>query len=89
MSGLVLMASSSQAFQRTLEKFAAKYEAAGMKVSSSKSEAMVLNQKKVECSLQVGDESLHHFRGVMWVSCSQVMGGWSERWTDRLGLRQL
>ena len=34
---------------------AAECEAAGMKVSSSKSKAMVLNWKKVECSLRVRD----------------------------------
>ena len=41
-----------------LEQFAAESEVAGMKVSSSKSEAVDLNQKKVECSLWVRDESL-------------------------------
>jgi len=24
----------------------------------------------------------------IWVSCLRVMAGWSERWTDGLGLRQ-
>ncbi|KAK3568311.1 hypothetical protein QTP86_003822 [Hemibagrus guttatus] len=35
-----------------------KCEAAGMRVSTSKSEAMVLNRKKVACTLQVGGEFL-------------------------------
>ena len=43
--------------QRTLERFTVKCEAAGMKVGSSKSEAVVFNGKKMEYSLQVGDES--------------------------------
>ena len=47
--------------------------AAGMKVSISKSEAMVLNWKKVECSLQVRDESLpqaeeFNYLGVLFTS---------------------
>ncbi|KAK3531414.1 hypothetical protein QTP70_019258 [Hemibagrus guttatus] len=36
----------------------AECEAAGMRISSSKSEAMVLDQKKVACTLQVGGEFL-------------------------------
>ena len=39
---VVLMASTCQDLQRTLEQSAAECEAAGMKVSSSKSEAIVL-----------------------------------------------
>ncbi|KAK3517314.1 hypothetical protein QTP70_002959 [Hemibagrus guttatus] len=38
--------------------FAAECEAAGMRVSTSKSEAMVLDRKKVACTLQVGGELL-------------------------------
>ena len=41
-----------------MERFTAECEAARMKISSSKSRTMVLNRKKVECSLWVGDESL-------------------------------
>jgi len=44
--------------QHALHRFIAECEAAGMKVSSSKFEPMVLNRIKVECSLQVADESL-------------------------------
>jgi len=42
-----------------------------MKVSSSKFEAMVLNWKKVECSLRVGDESLPQtfkYLGILFTS---------------------
>ncbi|KAK3552841.1 hypothetical protein QTP86_022544 [Hemibagrus guttatus] len=41
-----------------LGRFAAECEAAGMRVSTSKSEAMVLDRKKVACTLQVGGEVL-------------------------------
>ncbi|KAK3542227.1 hypothetical protein QTP86_018788 [Hemibagrus guttatus] len=44
--------------QHALERFAAECEAAGMRVSTSKSEAMVLDRKKVACTLQVGGEVL-------------------------------
>ena len=55
---VVLLASSSHDLQRTLERFVADCEAGRMRVSSFKSEAMVVNRKQVECSLRVGDESL-------------------------------
>ena len=44
---VVLLASSSQDLQHPLDRFIAECEAARMKVSSSKSEAMVHNWKKV------------------------------------------
>ncbi|KAI3372225.1 hypothetical protein L3Q82_022666 [Scortum barcoo] len=43
---VVLLASSSQDLQHVLERFAAECEAAGMRISTSKSEAMVLDQEK-------------------------------------------
>ncbi|KAK3506344.1 hypothetical protein QTP70_005033 [Hemibagrus guttatus] len=44
--------------QHALGRFAAECEATGMRVSTSKSEAMVLDRKKVACALQVGGEVL-------------------------------
>ncbi|KAI3360206.1 hypothetical protein L3Q82_014515 [Scortum barcoo] len=41
-----------------LERFAAECEAAGMRISTSKSEAMVLDRKRVACPLRVGGEVL-------------------------------
>ncbi|KAK3541007.1 hypothetical protein QTP86_010128 [Hemibagrus guttatus] len=55
---VVLLAPSSLDLQHALGHFAAECEAAGMRVSTSKSEAMVLNRKKVACTLQVGGEVL-------------------------------
>ncbi|KAK3513052.1 hypothetical protein QTP70_000210 [Hemibagrus guttatus] len=46
---VVLLASSSLDLQHALGCFAAECEAAGMRVSTSKSEAMVLDRKKVAC----------------------------------------
>ncbi|KAK3559901.1 hypothetical protein QTP86_026426 [Hemibagrus guttatus] len=55
---VVLLAPSSLGLQHALGHFAAECEAAGMRVSTSKSEAMVLHWKKVACTLQVGGEVL-------------------------------
>ena len=53
---VVLLAPSSQDLQHVLGRFAAECEAAGMRISTSKSE--VLDRKKVACSLRVGREFL-------------------------------
>ncbi|KAI3355172.1 hypothetical protein L3Q82_017871 [Scortum barcoo] len=48
---VVLLASSSQDLQHVLERFAAECEVAGMRISTSKSEAMVLDRKRVACPM--------------------------------------
>ncbi|CAM4611183.1 unnamed protein product [Leuciscus chuanchicus] len=48
----------NQDLQHALGRFAAECEAAGMRISISKSEAMVLSWKRVACPLQVGGEFL-------------------------------
>ncbi|KAI3375312.1 hypothetical protein L3Q82_021806 [Scortum barcoo] len=56
---VVLLASSSQDLQHVLEAgLQPKCEAAGMRISTSKSEAMVLDRKRVACPLRVGGEVL-------------------------------
>ena len=55
---VVLLGPLSQDLQHVLGWFAAKCEAAGMKISTSKSEAMVFDRKKVACSHWVGEEFL-------------------------------
>ena len=50
---VILLASSVQDLQRALERFAAECEAAGMRISTSKSEIMVLSRKRVDCLLRV------------------------------------
>ncbi|KAI3359028.1 hypothetical protein L3Q82_015427 [Scortum barcoo] len=61
---VVLLASSSQDLQHILERFAAECEAAGMRISTSKSKAMVLDRKRVACPLRVGGEVLPQVAGV-------------------------
>ena len=55
---VVLMASLAVDLQCSLDQFTAKCETAGMRISTSKSEAMVLSRKSVDCLLRVGNESL-------------------------------
>ena len=59
---VVLMASSVVDLQCSLDQFAAECEAAGMRISTSNSEAMALSRKAVDCLLQneteMGNESL-------------------------------
>ena len=50
---VVLMASSAVDLQHSLDQFVAECEAAGMRISTSKSEAMVLSRKPEDCLLRV------------------------------------
>lgn len=49
----VLLAPSDQEHRHALEHFAAEFVADGMKIITSKPEALVLSEKRVGCSLQV------------------------------------
>ncbi|TWW73415.1 hypothetical protein D4764_15G0008090 [Takifugu flavidus] len=55
---VVLLATSNRDLQHMLGRFATECEAAGMRIGTSKSEAMVLARKKVECLFRVGEEVL-------------------------------
>ncbi|KAI3359391.1 hypothetical protein L3Q82_002893 [Scortum barcoo] len=84
---VVLLASSSQDLQHVLERFAAECEAAGMRISTSKSEAMVLDRKRVVCPLRVSGEVLPQveefkYLGVLFTKVR-------ERWSVRLINRRI
>ncbi|KAI3376029.1 hypothetical protein L3Q82_016562 [Scortum barcoo] len=49
---------AAKTFSMYWSRFSAEYEAAGMRISTSKSEAMVLDRKRVACPLRVGGEVL-------------------------------
>ncbi|KAI3362936.1 hypothetical protein L3Q82_011616, partial [Scortum barcoo] len=66
-----------QDLQHVLERFAAECEAAGMRISTSKSEAMVLDRKRVACPLKWRSSSISG-------SCSRVRERWSVRLTGGL-----
>ena len=70
---VVLLASSYRDVRHALEQFAPKCGAANMRISTSKSDTMVLHQRKVDSPLQVGGESLSQveefkYLGVLFTS---------------------
>ena len=80
---MVLFASSNEDLQLSLGRFACECEAVGMKISTSKSEAMVLNRKRVECSLRVGEEVLPQVEGFKYLGVLFTSEGRMEREIDR------
>ncbi|MDF4355550.1 hypothetical protein P3445_23995, partial [Vibrio parahaemolyticus] len=63
--------------------FAAECEAAGMRISTSKSEAVVLSQKRVDCPLQVGGEVLPQVEEFKYLGILFTSEGRMEREIDR------
>ncbi|KAK0136738.1 LINE-1 reverse transcriptase [Merluccius polli] len=87
---VVLMASSDRDLQLSLDRFAAECEAVGMRISTSKSESMVLNRKRVECTLRVGDEILPQVEEFKYLGVLFTSEGRMEREIDRrIGMRRL
>ncbi|KAM4590384.1 uncharacterized protein V3H82_004354 [Fundulus diaphanus] len=80
---VVLLASSGRDLQLSLERFAAECEAAGMKISASKSETMVLNRKRVECLLRVGEDVLPLVEEFKYLGVLFTNEGKMEREIDR------
>ncbi|XDV39599.1 hypothetical protein PO909_008816 [Leuciscus waleckii] len=80
---VVVLALSDQELQHALGRFAAECEAAGMRISTSKSEAMVLSRKKVACLLQVGGEFLPQVEEFKYLGVLFTSEGRMEREIDR------
>ncbi|KAK3561638.1 hypothetical protein QTP86_011885 [Hemibagrus guttatus] len=80
---VVLLASSGLDLQHAMGHFAAECEAAGMRVSTSKSEAMVLDRKKVACTLQVGGEVLPQVEEFKYLGVLFTSEGRMDREIDR------
>ena len=80
---MVLLAPSSGDLQLSLEWFAAECEAAGMRISTSKSETMVLSRKRVECLLRVGNEVLPQVEEFKYLGILFTSDGRREREIDR------
>ncbi|KAK3563422.1 hypothetical protein QTP86_027793 [Hemibagrus guttatus] len=80
---VVLLASSGLDLQHALGHFAAECEAAGMRVSTSKSETMVLDRKKVACTLQVGGEVLPQVEEFKYLGVLFTSEGRMNREIDR------
>ena len=80
---VVVLASSDQDLQCALGRFAAECESAGMRISTSKSEAMVLSRKRVDCPLQVGGEFLPQVEEFRYLGVLFTSEGRMEREIDR------
>ncbi|KAK3524961.1 hypothetical protein QTP86_011742 [Hemibagrus guttatus] len=80
---VVMLAPSGLDLQHALGHFAAECEAAGMRVSTSKSEAMVLDRKKVACTLQVGGEVLPQVEEFKYLGVLFTSEGRMDREIDR------
>ncbi|XP_018538853.1 uncharacterized protein LOC108887791 [Lates calcarifer] len=77
------VASSDHDLQHTLGRFVAECEAVGMRVSTSKSEAMVLSRKMVDCSLRVGGELLPQAKEFKYLGVLCMSDGRMEYEIDR------
>jgi len=80
---VVLLPTSDRDLQHALGRFAAECEAVGMRVSTSKSEAMVLCRKMVDCSLRVGNELLPQAKEFKYLRVLFTSEGRMEREMDR------
>ncbi|XDV14816.1 hypothetical protein PO909_014999 [Leuciscus waleckii] len=80
---VVVLAPSDQDLQHALGCFATECEAAGMRISASKSEAMVLSRKRVACPLQVGGEFLPQVEEFKYLGVLFTSEGRMEREIDR------
>lgn len=80
-----MLASLSSDLQHALGQFVAQCEAAEIRVSTSKSEAMVLSWKRVGCYFQVRNEILPQAEVFKYLgSCSQVRVEWNRKLIDGL-----
>ncbi|TWW62329.1 R2 Retrovirus-related Pol polyprotein from type I retrotransposable element [Takifugu flavidus] len=80
---IVLLAPSNRDLQQMLGRFATECEAAGMWISTSKSESMVLTWKRVECLLRVGEEVLPQVEEFKYLGILFTSEGRMEREIDR------
>uniref|UniRef100_A0A8C6KH39 Reverse transcriptase domain-containing protein n=1 Tax=Nothobranchius furzeri TaxID=105023 RepID=A0A8C6KH39_NOTFU len=80
---VVLLASSSSDLQLLLGRFAAECEAAGMRISTSKSETMVLDWKRVACQLWVRREVLPQVEEFKYLGVLFTSEGRRDREIDR------
>ena len=84
---VVLMTPSACDLQHSLDRFAAECEVAGMIISTSKSEAMVLSQKPMDCLLRVGNEFLSQVKEFKYIGILFSSEGIREReMGERIGV---
>ena len=76
---VVLMAPSACDLQHSLDRFAAECEVAGMRISTSKSAAIVLSRKPMDCLLWVGNEFLLQVKEFKYLGILFMSEGTRER----------
>uniref|UniRef100_A0A8C5CGF6 Reverse transcriptase domain-containing protein n=1 Tax=Gadus morhua TaxID=8049 RepID=A0A8C5CGF6_GADMO len=76
---VVLIGSSACDLQHSLDRLAAECEAAGMRISTAKSESMTLSRKPVDCLLRVGNESLAQVKEFKYLGVLFASEGTMER----------
>ena len=91
---VVLLAPSHECLQHALKQFAAECDAVSMRISTSKSESMVLSQKRIECPLQVEEENLPQVKefkylGVFFMRDGRRDGEFSRRLGQAAAVMQL
>ena len=79
---LVLLASSESGFQRALNGFAAAYDIAGMKISTSKTKVLHLFRNPDQCSLQVGGVSLKQVEKFKYLGVAFTSDGRQDKELD-------
>ncbi len=79
----VVLVSSGLDLQRALGRFVVECDALGMRISTSKSKAMVLDRKGVACPLQVGGEFLPQVEEFKYLGVLFTSEGRMEREIDR------
>ena len=80
---VVLLAPSVQDLQLSLDRFDAECTAAGMKISVSKSEAMVLSRKPVDCAVRVGNKALPQVKEFKYLGVLFTSEGRAEKEISR------
>ena len=80
---VVLLTSSVSDLQQSLDRFAAECEAAGMRISTSKSETMVLSRTPEDCPIRVGNDSLPQVREFKYLGVLFSSEGRMEHELDR------
>lgn len=78
---MVQLASSSGCLQFALERFAAVREVVGIRISTSRSDAMVLSWKRVKHPLRLSDELLPQVEEFKYLRIL-LMSEWRGEWED-------
>lgn len=80
---LWMAASSAQDLQSSLDRVAAECEAAGMRISTSKTETLVLSRQPVDCNIQVSGSQIRQVEEFKYLGVLFASDGKQDREMDR------